>query len=300
MTDLPGIQTLYANIAPLYEQHVVPVFGLLARDLAQWITHCAADWQAGSLYDPFDLDDPPTTPQSLSTLTALDVGTGTGILARALAPQVGRMVGVDLSPDMLRVAAAQHTTGRYIIADLHHVPLRRGAVQLVVSSFGLNASTPQKSLRSLAQVLERGSGILAFQEWAVEDDCTRIVNEVLKAYAPEDVPGVDDALAAYCAAPKPWYDYLQYAEDYYEMLKAVGFDLVWAKEAPFVTVHLPSVDTFLMHKLVWPLRRLTREAMSPAARSAFDAEVRERLRGYVNPDGTFDWSPPLFRVFAAR
>ncbi|MCC7452380.1 MAG: methyltransferase domain-containing protein [Anaerolineae bacterium] len=297
MTDRPGIQSLYANIAPRYEQHVVPVFGLLANDLARWIARCIADWQRGTLYDPFDLDEQPV--QSPPGLTALDVGTGTGILARALSPYMNRVIGADLSPAMLRVAAAQDRVGRYMVADLHHLPLRRGAVQLIASSFGLNASTPKQSLRSLAQVLER-SGILAFQEWAVEDDCTRIVNETLKAYAPEDIPGVDDALAAYCAGPKPWYDHLQYAEDYYELLKAVGFDLVWVKEARFVTVHLPSLDTFLMHKLVWPLRRLTVEALSPAARAAFDTAIRDQLAPFVNSDGTFDWSPPLFRVFAVR
>ena len=150
MTDRCGIQALYALTAPLYEQHVVPVFGLLVPDLARWITRCLVDWQHDNLYDPFDLDNQ-LTERCRPALTALDVGTGTGILARILAPHVGQMIGADLSPDMLRIATSRDTTSRYVIADLHHLPLRRGAVQLVVSSFGLNASTPKKSLRSLAR-----------------------------------------------------------------------------------------------------------------------------------------------------
>jgi hypothetical protein len=38
--------------------------------------------------------------------------------------------------------------------------------------------------------------------------------------------------------------------------------------------------------------------MDEAQREAFYAEVRGKLSAYANRDGSFDWSPPLFRVFA--
>ena len=51
--------------------------------------------------------------------TALDVGTGTGILARSLAPAMGRLVGVDLSPAMLNVARqAVHTVRAHLQQEL--------------------------------------------------------------------------------------------------------------------------------------------------------------------------------------
>jgi hypothetical protein len=40
--------------------------------------------------------------------------------------------------------------------------------------------------------------------------------------------------------------------------------------------------------------------MSEATRAEFYADLYARLAQYANPDGSLDWSPPLFRVFAMR
>jgi ubiquinone/menaquinone biosynthesis C-methylase UbiE len=305
MSDIDGLQSLYSQIAHQYEQRVIPVFGPLSAHLAAWISRCVDAHLRVDLHDPFDLAEESITDlyrtDRLRGLSALDLGTGTGILARTLAPSIGHMIGVDLSPQMLSVAATyphdQQTT-QFLGADAHHLPLARGAVDLAISSFGLNASTPRKVLRSIARVLRPGKGILAFQEWGALDPASKLVEDVLNEYVPDEVPGVDAALARLNSASKPWYDHLQYAEDFYEMLKEVGFDLVWVKEAPFASVHLPSIETFLTYKLAWPVRRLSIEAMDQTKREAFYADVRARLSTHANPDGSFDWSPPLFRVFA--
>jgi len=54
--------------------------------------------------------------------TVADLGCGTGAVAEALSPHVGRVVGVDQSPAMLR-AAARRTRG------LSNVELRRGGLE---------------------------------------------------------------------------------------------------------------------------------------------------------------------------
>jgi hypothetical protein len=61
---------------------------------------------------------------------------------------------------------------------------------------------------------------------------------------------------------------------------------------------LPSIEEFLTYKLAWPVRRLSIEAMDEAQRETFYTDVRGKLSEYANYDGSFDWSPPLFRVFA--
>jgi ubiquinone/menaquinone biosynthesis C-methylase UbiE len=303
MSDLIGLRALYGHTAHLYEQAVVPAFGPLANDLARWVLRCAAAHRRAALHDPFDVLDeslPPTEPNTgLSTLTALDVGTGTGILARALSPALGRVIGLDVSPDMLR-HAQQAAPGnvRLLVADLHHLPFRRGAVQLIVSSFGLNASTPKKAFRAIARVLRPGQGMLAFQEWAAEDDVRGLIDKTLQEYAPADIPGLDETLCKFYDAPSPWNDQLQYPEDFYEMLKETGFDLVWAREAHFVTVRLPSIDALLNYRFAWPMRRFTLEAMTLQTRATFLSDVRARLVSFANADGSVDWTPSLFRVFA--
>lgn len=299
MTQSDAIRALYAQTAFLYEARIIPAFGQLAGHLAAWIVRCADALAEGRLYDPFDLESRPA-PQSSHKrrLPVLDVGTGTGILARALAASFGEVTGVDLAPAMLRVAR-QVSGAAYVAGDLHHLPFRRGAFGLVTSSFGLNASSPREALRSLARVLRPG-GLLIFQEWGAEDSCAKIVNDTLAEFAPEHIPGLDPALQAYFEMPKPWYEKLQDVEDYYQALKKSGFELVWVREAPFCTVHLESVNAFLAFKLSWPARRLPLEAMTPEARDACGRALRARLAPYTNPDGSFDWSPPLFRVCAVR
>jgi len=299
MSNLDGLRSLYAQTAPFYEAQIVPVFASLADDLARWIVDCAGARLNYSLYDAFDVDRNVTAPPRLRVLHALDIGTGTGLLARRLADKLAIVYGVDLSAAMLTVARSFASANvHFIEADLHQLPLRRGAVQIVASNFGLNASEPKRSLRALAALLRRGEGMLAFQEWGAEDDLSRLVDDVIEKYAPENVPGLDALVRDYYARPKPWYDQLQDVEDYYEMLKNMGFDLVWVREAPFATVHLPSAETFLRYKLAWPMRRLSIAALPPAIRAEFEAELRERVNTFTNPDGSLDWSPPLFRIFA--
>lgn len=299
MTNLDGLRSLYAQTAPFYEAEIAPVFAPLADDLARWIVDCVAARLDYSLYDAFDVERAAVLPSRLRTLHALDLGTGTGLLARSLARSLGLVYGIDLSASMLN-AARQFAPDnlRFIQADLHQLPLRRGAVQVVASNFGLNASEPKRSLRVIAGLLRRGEGMLAFQEWGAEDELSRIVDKMIEQYAPDEVPGLDDALREYYAAPKPWYDRLQDADDYYEMLKGLGCDLVWVREAPFVSVHLPSTEIFLRYKLAWPMRRLSIAAMSPTVRADFDADLRQQVGAFSNPDGSLVWSPPLFRVFA--
>ncbi len=306
MSDILGLRSLYGHIASRYEQNVIPAFGPLADDLAHWITHCVHARLHYHLYDPFDLDDETLNirpVRSMNTLVAADIGTGTGILARLLASGLHTMIGIDVSAPMLKVAAEQsfgQDNLSFIVADLHRLPFRPGGLQLIVSSFGLNASTPKKAMQTFAGILRRGEGMLAFQEWGVQDDASALIDEVLHEYTPETIPGLDEALQTFHAHRKPWYDHLQDTEDYYDLLKQVGFENVWVKEAPFATVSMPSIDTFLDYKLSWPLRHLTLQAMSPSARADFDAQVHVQLAQFTNADGSFDWTPSLFRVFAIR
>lgn len=52
--------------------------------------------------------------------TVLDVGTGTGIIAKAVAPSVRSVVGIDISPDMLKFASQNaQENEQYLLGDVH-------------------------------------------------------------------------------------------------------------------------------------------------------------------------------------
>src|SRR5450755_4427680 len=101
MSNLDGLRQLYAQTASFYETQVIPVFGPLAADFAAWALHAFAEYYYyGRQFDPFDSEreSVPHETESLATLDVIDLGTGTGILARSLAPQVHTVLGVDVSP----------------------------------------------------------------------------------------------------------------------------------------------------------------------------------------------------------
>jgi ubiquinone/menaquinone biosynthesis C-methylase UbiE len=95
----------------------------------------------------------------------LDVGTGTGIVARRVAPLVrgsngasGKVVGVDFNPDMLRVArAAAAREGAQVEwreGRAEKLPFENASFDLVLSQFALMFfSDPRAALQEMNRVL---------------------------------------------------------------------------------------------------------------------------------------------------
>lgn len=232
----------------------------------------------------------------------LDVGTGTGLAARLIAPHIRRVVGIDLSARSLFVARRSVSTPRFsgVRAAVEDAPFKGGAFSLVVASFGLNATEPGRSLRAIKRCLAPG-GRLAIQEWGPADAASRAVDDLLAAYA---VAKPDAALAALREAQDSlgplWRDYLQDADDYADWLEDAGFAVLDAAECAPVRIRLDVVDVFLRYLLAWTFRSREVEAMAPDARSAFLAAVRARLAQDAGPDGSLIWQPAVIRVRARR
>jgi demethylmenaquinone methyltransferase/2-methoxy-6-polyprenyl-1,4-benzoquinol methylase len=99
----------------------------------------------------------------------LDVGTGTGDLALAIARRTGReshILGFDLSPEMLRLAQAKARRrglqGRisFVLADATALPLRDGAADCLVNAFFLrHLSDLPATFGELRRVLRAGGRV---------------------------------------------------------------------------------------------------------------------------------------------
>lgn len=75
-----------------------------------------------------------------AALTVMDFGAGTGLIATRLAPQVGSIIAVDVSPAMLeQLAAKPELAGKaeIVCRDILHEPLGR-TVDLVVSAMAMH------------------------------------------------------------------------------------------------------------------------------------------------------------------
>jgi len=107
---------------------------------------------------------------ALAQPCCLDLACGTGDLSRMLADRYpyGQIIGIDLSPEMLELAAANggppHLS--YLQGDMHALPLAAGSCDLVTGSYALrNAPDLDCTLAEITRVLRPG-GHAAFLDFS--------------------------------------------------------------------------------------------------------------------------------------
>ncbi len=124
----------------------------------------SADWDDIRLnfYDEGVIDALATATHADSSMTVLDLGTGTGFVAAGLAPRAGEVVGVDNSAAMLAVARDNLAAMRLVNADLiqaglDELPLGDSAVDATVANMVLHhARRPAAMLREMARITRPG------------------------------------------------------------------------------------------------------------------------------------------------
>jgi len=134
----------------------------------------------------------------------LDVGTGTGVVARAAAAAAGPdglVVGVDVSRPMLAAAHAQRGGARYAAAAAIDLPFRDGAFGTVLASFVIPHFTRyETALFDMLRVLAPG-GRFGVSTWGPsEDDFQRTWRQVCEEFAEHEI--LRDAMAT----AVPWED----------------------------------------------------------------------------------------------
>lgn len=108
--------------------------------------------------------------------SALDIATGTGHTAFALAPHVRAVVGTDLTPEMLGEALrlrAQRAAGNvaFLVADAHSLPFDDASVQLITCRRAAHHfSDIGRALREMRRVLRNGGRLVIDDRSVPEDD----------------------------------------------------------------------------------------------------------------------------------
>jgi SAM-dependent methyltransferase len=114
----------------------------------------------------------------------LDVGTGSGPAALAAARSGARVVGLDLEPGLLRVAAERARRAGspvgWVAGDARRLPFPAGTFDVVLSTFGVMfAPEPAWVAAELVRVIRPG-GRLAVASWTPDGIMGRIAPTVLR------------------------------------------------------------------------------------------------------------------------
>ncbi len=101
----------------------------------------------------------------------VDVGTGAGALALALAPLVREVVGVDPVPELLALARERSAPNvEFVEGDGTALPFADGSFDLAVTRRTLHhVARPEGVVAELARVTRRGGGVLVVDQLAPGD-----------------------------------------------------------------------------------------------------------------------------------
>ena len=111
-----------------------------------------------------------------SNWSVLDIATGTGHTAFALSPHVASVIGIDLTPEMLREAEllkARLSAGNVVfrIADVHALPFSDASFNLVTCRRAAHHfSDIQRALQEILRVMAPGGRVVIDDRSVPEDD----------------------------------------------------------------------------------------------------------------------------------
>jgi SAM-dependent methyltransferase len=254
----PGGWQLNEDSAEAYERYLVPA---IFSDMAERLLDLAAAKPGERV---------------------LDVGCGTGIVARQAAPRVGRagrVVGLDLNEGMLRVArragADRVPAIEWRQGDAAALPFPDGSFDVVTCQQALQFfADPGAALRGMRRVLAPGG---------------RAAVAVLRPirYTPAYVP-LAEALdrhagpeaGAMMRSPFPAWD----REGFRTLVATGGFGEVHVR-VEIAGVRYPSAEEMLRREAASSPLATRLSAVPPAAREALIREVTAALREYEDDDG---------------
>ena len=134
-------------------------------------------------------------PQAIASLkegeTVLDLGSGGGFDCFLAARQVGdkgRIIGVDMTPEMISKARENTQKGNFEnvefrLGEIEHLPVSDNSIDVVISNCVINLSPDKQQVyREIARVLKPG-GRIAISDVVAVRELPRSVREDLDAYA---------------------------------------------------------------------------------------------------------------------
>ena len=208
----------------------------------------------------------------------LDLASGTGDVAEAVAARGARVLATDLSPVMVDAARRRGIEGaEHRVMDMQAIELDDASVDAVVSRFGyMLVPDPALALRETRRVLKLGRP-LAFATWAPAQR-----NPWATAFGPVLI---ERGLQEPPKPGEPGQFSLSEPEQIEALVRPAGFDDVAIEEVA-VEYRFPSWDEYsrVMNSLAAALR-VTLAELDADVRAEVDAAARARLDRFLTTDG---------------
>jgi ubiquinone/menaquinone biosynthesis C-methylase UbiE len=228
--------------------------------------------------------------------TVIDLGTGSGLVAREVAGHCRMVVAVDFSTKMLKIA--RRTDAALVMqSDLHALAVGSQTFDLALAGFAFNATDPALSFGEVFRILKPG-GRLIMHEWETLDTLSKLAADTLAEYAVESPPPDLAALREMLGNPIPWDD-LEDKTDLESLLYQTGFAAVETENLS-IPVSFDSVEAFIRYKTAWPSRQAELAAMPEEIRRLCLSDLAENLSVHTRQDGSLIWHPGIIRAKAYK
>jgi ubiquinone/menaquinone biosynthesis C-methylase UbiE len=236
----------------------------------------------------------------------LDIGTGTGLLACKVAPEVApqEVVAIDLADGAIaratyRAAGLGIRSIRFEMMDVRNIVYRGGLFDAVVSNLGIPAIGFERCFVEVARVL-KPTGRFVFSEWGdFADPAFDAFLGALERHRPREPSKKLAELRAateYFRDSRGWKD-LRSPEKVTAALKAAGFRRVEVT-TEIVTTPFEPPEAFVDFRLSWGANEAELAAAGPEAMRAFTKDIGEELRSIAGGDRLEeDW---LLHFYDAR
>ena len=150
------------------------------------------------------------------TMKVLDVACGPGIVSEMIRARKAVPVGIDFSPEMIKLARFYYPSIDFFEGDAQQLQFDNASFDAVVMNFGmLHMPQPLQAMKEAGRVL-RKKGRFAFTVWASPEKspASRVMNDAKAKFA--------DMNVSLPAAPP--YDYFEDQENCRSFLSQAGFD----------------------------------------------------------------------------